>query len=172
MIIDSTSNSFLTQRQLPKMALIKLEIENNQLVFTAPGKERLTIPNESSQIKVNCRVWESYIDGYKYGGQISRWLSEFLEKDHLDLVIYEDSMRPRYVKDLNEKGNYARESDTTIYNDYSPFMLISNKSLSDLNSRLEKKVTMRNFRPNFVVEDCCEAYSEVDLLFVQLIDLK
>lgn len=151
------------------MALIKLEIENNQLVFNAPGKDSIKLPNQPSQNKVNCRVWESYIDGYKYGGQISKWLSEFLERDDLDLVIFEDTLRPRYVKELNEKGNDARESDTTIYNDYSPFMLISNKSLSDLNARLEKKVSMRNFRPNFVVEDCPQPYSEVALFFIKLV---
>jgi len=161
MIIDTTTNSFLTQRQLPKMALIKLEIENNQLVFTAEGREKIKLPNQSSQNKVNCRVWESYIDGYKYGGQISKWLSEFLERDDVDLVTFQDSLRPRYVKDLSEKGNDARENDTTIYNDYSPFMLISNKSLNDLNAKLEKKVTMRNFRPNFIIDDCSQPYSEV-----------
>ncbi len=41
-------------------------------------------------------------------------------------------------------------------------MLISEASLLNLNSRLEKNVEMPSFRPNIVAKDC-EAYSEVDI---------
>lgn len=41
-------------------------------------------------------------------------------------------------------------------------MLISQESLNELNSRLENKVTIRNFRPNFVTNDCCSPFSEVN----------
>lgn len=40
-------------------------------------------------------------------------------------------------------------------------MLISQESLNELNSRLENKVTIRNFRPNFVTNDCFSPFCEV-----------
>jgi len=39
-------------------------------------------------------------------------------------------------------------------------LVLSEASLEDLNSRLEKKVKMENFRPNIFVADC-GAFEEV-----------
>ncbi|KYO43561.1 mitochondrial amidoxime reducing component 2 [Alligator mississippiensis] len=40
------------------------------------------------------------------------------------------------------------------YPDCSPVMIISEASLEDLNTRLEKKVKIQNFRPNILVTGC------------------
>lgn len=48
--------------------------------------------------------------------------------------------------------------------DFNRFMLISEASLAELNSRLDNKVTMRNFRPNFTSKGG-NAFDEVRLLF-------
>jgi uncharacterized protein YcbX len=100
------------------------------------------------------------IDGYSYGGRVSQWLSEVLETENLDLVMFRQDLEARKVKDINESGNNGQECDFVIYEDYSPFMLIGESSLLDLNARLEKPVSMRNFRPNFVAKDS-PAYAEV-----------
>lgn len=46
------------------------------------------------------------------------------------------------------------------YPDCSPIMLLSEASLVDLNTRLEKKLKMDRFRPSIVVTGC-DAYEEV-----------
>lgn len=46
------------------------------------------------------------------------------------------------------------------YPDTGPVMLLSQASVNDLSSRLDKDVTASRFRPNIVVSDC-EAFSEV-----------
>lgn len=46
------------------------------------------------------------------------------------------------------------------YPDCSPIMILSEASLADLNTRLEKKVKMDNFRPNIVVAGS-NAFEEV-----------
>ena len=113
------------------------------------------------------RVWNLKVDGYTYGGEIAKWLSKYLEKDNLDLACFGDDLAPRKVKDIDEKSNLATEDDVTIYNDYSPYMLIGEGSLADLNSKLEKKVQMKNFRPNFIVKGT-PAFAEVNLFkFIQ-----
>lgn len=48
-------------------------------------------------------------------------------------------------------------------------MLLSESSLEDLNSKLEKKVTVANFRPNFYVKGCEKPYAEVTITFFNLI---
>lgn len=108
------------------------------------------------------RVWNLEIDGYSYGGEISKWISEVLEIENLDLVVFGNDLKPRPSKDIKEAGNGAREEDNVIYEDYSPFMLISEASLDELNTRLPRKLTMRSFRPNFVAKNC-QAFAEVTL---------
>ena len=99
------------------------------------------------------RVWDEHIDGYSYGGDISIWLSDILEHENLDLVCFDnDSLDPR-------------ENDPAIYADSSPYMLLSENSLSFLNNKLVKKVTIRNFRPNFVVSHC-DSFAEVINMFI------
>lgn len=53
------------------------------------------------------------------------------------------------------------------YSDASPILILSEASLADLNSRLEKKVKAMNFRPNIVVSGC-GIYAEVALAFLGL----
>ena len=46
------------------------------------------------------------------------------------------------------------------YPDVAAVMLLSEASVKDLSSRLDKDVTVSRFRPNIVVSDC-EAFGEV-----------
>jgi uncharacterized protein YcbX len=57
MITDENGN-FRTQRQLPKMALIKLSLEGDHLVLNAPGKEPLKIPTaiKNNGERIKCRL--------------------------------------------------------------------------------------------------------------------
>ena len=103
------------------------------------------------------------VDGYRYGGDIAKWLSDYLQQENLDLVNCGPGLEPRKVILIDEKGNSARELDEILYNDYSPFMLISERSLDDLNSRLNQKVTLRHFRPTFAARDVADPYGEVIL---------
>ena len=81
---------------------------------------------------------------FSYGGSISKWISECLETKSLDLVSFGEDLEQRNDIDA----------------DFNTFMLVSEASLCELNSRLTKKVTFRNFRPNIVVKNCA-AFAEV-----------
>lgn len=50
------------------------------------------------------------------------------------------------------------------YPDCSPIMILSEASLADLNTRMEKKAKMEHFRPNIVVTGC-GAFEEVSGAF-------
>jgi len=105
------------------------------------------------------------ISGYSYGGEVSKWLSEALEAE-LDLVVFGDDLQTRRLKDINEPGCEPRDDDCVIYGDSSPFMLANEASLENLNEKMgDKKLSMRSFRPNFVVKGC-DAFSEVQLMIL------
>ena len=100
------------------------------------------------------------IQGYIYSDYINKWISEFLERENLFLVVFEADLVPRQVKLVDRPSNNGRDDDFIMYPDYSPILIISENSLDELNARLDKKVTMKNFRPNFTVNDC-SAFAEV-----------
>lgn len=161
MIVDE-NGSFLTQRQIPKMSLIELEIDGDFLVLSGLNKsEKLKVSISPSKTKKNCRVWQSRVDGYIYGLEtgISKWLSDFLDREKLNMICFDIDFEARKVKDFKEKACNASDDDMVIYSDYSPFMLISENSLVDLNNRLDNKVTFKNFRPNIIAKNC-DAFAE------------
>lgn len=155
MVVDE-NGSFRTQRQLPHMALISLSYTSTDLVLTYPEKGSLDVSlTPPKQKRIKCRVWGTDIDGYAYGGHVSEWLSDVLQQPGLDLVGFEKGeIEPRNMKKMNATSGTPSEQDEVVYADYSPFMMISEPSLDDLNSRLKKRVSMRNFRPNFVACGC------------------
>ena len=108
------------------------------------------------------RVWDLKIPGYSYGGAISEWISKFLEKPNLDLVNFGNNFDAdtRSVK-LVDPACAAKDDASIIYSDASSFMLLSENSLNDLNSRLNAPVSIVNFRPNFFAKDCDKPYAEV-----------
>ena len=47
---------------------------------------------------------------------------------------------------------YSSNNEIVSFADAYPFLIIGQQSLNDLNSRLEEKVPMNRFRPNFVFD--------------------
>lgn len=76
------------------------------------------------------------------------------------MVVFDENSTPIKSQDLEDSVN-NRESDVVIFQDYSPFMLIGENSLAELNKKLENNVQMNRFRPNFVSK-FNEPFSEVD----------
>jgi uncharacterized protein YcbX len=54
MVVDENSN-FITQRQIPKMALIKIDVEKENLVLNAPNMSTIRVPIDNTKNKKNCR---------------------------------------------------------------------------------------------------------------------
>lgn len=148
MVVDG-HGKFLTQRQLPRMALIKPELDDgNGLTLTAPGMESLNISADDSGEVKEVYVWSDLCTGQDQGNAVADWLSGFLGRP-CRLVRMSDNFQ-RKVHD-----KFARsDSDQLGFADGLPFLLISEESLADLNERLDSPVPMDRFRPNIVVKGC------------------
>jgi uncharacterized protein YcbX len=98
----------------------------------------------------------------RYDDHVSHWLRTFLETDdNLDMVVFDDKRfegRPSKESDL---PNVARDGDVVAYHDVSPLHLCTTESITELNSRLEKKIKVYNFRPNIIVTHGAKPYAEV-----------
>jgi len=142
---------FLTQRELPRLALIEPKVHGTGLRLSAPGMPELeTGPATDRSLEV--QVWNDRCPARLMADPVHRWLGEFLDLDCRLVYLPEEAARQ---VDLA----YARPGDKTAFSDGFPELLISEASLDDLNRRLPRPLPMVRFRPNLVVSGC-EPYAE------------
>ncbi len=142
---------FLTQRELPRMALVRPRITDVGLELTAPGMPPLEVaPDVEESLQV--QVWNDHCRARVMNPEADRWLSDFLGIPCRLVYMPEEEQR-------QVDPNYARPGDRTEFSDGFPLLLISEASLDDLNRRIGRTLPMERFRPNLVVSGC-EPYAE------------
>ncbi|RYZ10214.1 MAG: MOSC domain-containing protein [Myxococcales bacterium] len=153
MLVDRTGR-FVSQREEPRLCQVKVAFEGERLRATAPGAAPLGLPRELEGVGLEprpYRVWESEGRALREP-EGSRWFSEFLQAE-VSLLYMPDSER----RAVSPKR--ARPEDIVSFADGYPLLLISEASLQELNSRLERPLEMQRFRPNLVVSGC-DPYAE------------
>lgn len=152
MLVDQ-EGEFLSQRRLPRMALIGQRIEGETLILHTAGRHELHLPLVLDPGEwIDVRIWDESCKAQRCSEAADLWLSEFLDLP-CRLVCMPDSLARRV------DPAYARESDLTAFSDGFPLLLLSEASLAELNGRLEVPVSMQRFRPNLVVSGCA-AFAE------------
>jgi len=158
MVYNTETNRFCTQRTFPKMALISTSFEGNYLCLNFPemptmkiatkGKEQLQEP-----IVSNIGLWKNEVRGVDEGDSIANWISDCLQTPGLRLIRLCDN-HDRCIPEEWMHKDMKNTNQLVSYADGFPFLLASEESLADLNSRLPSgidRLPMMRFRPNFVV---------------------
>lgn len=152
MIIDN-DRQFLSQRKLPKMALIKTALTDKNLILSAPDMENLPLPLEPVEGQIiNSTIWHDQCDARSVSAEADQWLSDFLKVDCRLVYQPEDVIR-------RVDPNYAHPTDKVAFSDGFPFLIISENSLVALNQEMQLNLPMTRFRPNLVISGCT-AYAE------------
>ncbi|MES2354079.1 MAG: MOSC N-terminal beta barrel domain-containing protein [Pseudomonadota bacterium] len=145
MIVDE-EHRFLTQRTLPRMALIHTALTDTNLVLTAVNQPELIVPIEHQYHCITVRVWDDICDGQDAGDNAAVWLSAFLNCK-VRLVRFNPAFQR--ISDKQYTGEFMARN---AYADGFPILLISQASLNDLNDRLITPLPMNRFRPNIVID--------------------
>ncbi|MDD5412144.1 MAG: MOSC domain-containing protein [Methylobacter sp.] len=152
MIID-INRQFLSQRKLPKMALIKTALTDKNLVLSAQGMDDLPLPLEPADGQtINSTIWHDQCDARSVSPEADQWLSDFLKLDCR--LVYQPNEVIRPVD-----PHYANPADKVAFSDGFPFLIISENSLAALNHEMQLNLPMARFRPNLVISGC-PAYEE------------
>lgn len=151
MVVDPDGR-FLTQRQLPAMALLSAAIEDDGLVLSDRHGGRLHVAAGRDGDPLQVQVWGDSVAAVAPDAAADAWLSERLGRPCRLVCQPADGVRP-------VDPAFGRADDQVGFADGFPFLLISQASLDDLNGRLPEPVEMRRFRPNLVVGGC-EPYEE------------
>lgn len=146
MLVDREGR-FMTQRQLPRMALVQARIAGDAgLRLQAPGMPGIDVaPAAGTRLEV--LVWKDRLPAMTASAEADRWLSAFLDSPCRLVYLPDEVRRP-------VDPTYGQADDRVGFADGFPFLLISEGSLEDLNRRLEQPLPMLRFRPNLVVAGC------------------
>ena len=136
---------FMTQRDFPQLALLKLSFfENGFEVLNTKDNSRLIIPFEPDSNKnISVAIWDDVCKAVKLGNDFDAWFSNAVGKKCSLVYMPDDEKR------IVEK-KYINEGHIVSFADAYPFLIIGQSSLDDLNKRLDKPVPMNRFRTNFV----------------------
>jgi uncharacterized protein len=163
MVIDS-AGEFVTQRELPRMALIQPALTALDCTLSAPGMAPLMVPFDTVGPRVKVRVWDDAVQALDMGDKAAQWFSDFLGPEapadlkRLRLVGFDPAVR----RACSAKWTGGREAWTQFADGFG-ILVASTGSLDMLNQRLVQAghapVSMARFRPNVVLAGM-EAHDE------------
>ena len=156
MVVDE-HNEFVTQRETPRMALIRLNLGRNDMTLRAPGMLALHVSLDAVEQPSRVRVWDDEVAAYDMGDLAAQWFTDFLGQ-RLRLVRFDPEQRR--LSNRRWTGDIEAEN---AFSDGFPLLVTSGASLLELNRRLaaqgQAPVGMERFRPNLVL-DGLDAHGE------------
>ena len=156
MLVDA-DNRFVTQRELPRLALVQQTLKHTELVLRAPGMIALHLALDVVQAPCRVQVWKDDVAAYDMGDLAAQWFSDFLGRP-VRLARFDPGQRR--LSSTEWTGELEAEN---AFTDGFPILVASTASLGELNRRLaasgQNAVTMARFRPNLVL-DGLDAHGE------------
>lgn len=157
MVVDD-AGEFLSQRELPRMALIQPQLRQYDMVLRAPGMLALHIALDAVEKPCQVKIWSDSCAAFDMGDLAAQWFTDFLMQE------LPPTMKPMKLRLVRFDPQHKRCASTTwtkgreVLNQFSdgyPLLVLSEASLQDLNSRLEAaghaSVRIERYRPNIVL---------------------
>lgn len=147
-LLVTPDGDFLTQRDHPRMALIDPRWSAEKLEISAPGMPAYSLGLNPYGLRWQVTIWRDTCEAVDQGDAAAEWFSAYLGTPCRLVYMADD-----FTRQVDQR--YApRTTDQTGLADGFPFLILSQASLDDLNSRLSTPLPMNRFRPNLVVAGC------------------
>ena len=147
MLVDA-SGAMVSQRQIPALARVAVEIFDGRVLLSVQGRDNLILtPGRIEGEQESFTMFGRTIVGHPAPHEASAWFSAFLGQKVRLMHQTEDDIRrcdPNYAVDP--------EADRVGFADAYPYLLASEATLAKLNRHLDSPVPMNRFRPNIVIE--------------------
>lgn len=172
MVVSPRNNMFITQRNCPKLACLRVETNGaDHFVLSGKGNRFLSLsPKEIVAKDTKPELYghfKSKLQGFDCGDEVADFLTDFL-----DMPARLVWMGPQFERRLDK--NFDRHNRKTGYADGYPFLLATVASLNAVRAQMEADglapIGMDRFRPNIVVEGDFEAFVEDRWRFIQIGD--
>ena len=135
----------VTARERPQLVRIRAGNEGMGLRLRMQGREPLAVryPDAGSPA-ARTWIWGQECTALDAGDPAAHWMSAAIDKP-VRLVAMDDRVKRRPDPDC------TLPDDEVSFADCYPVLAIGRSSLDDLNTRTRAPVSMRRFRPNFVI---------------------
>jgi uncharacterized protein YcbX len=140
MVVDA-DGEFVTQRDMPRLALVQPQLKTDHLVLRAPGMLALHIAIDRVEQPLTVRVWDDVVPAYDLGALAGQWITDFLAQPHAGdarpsvgpcrLVRFDPEHRR--LSSLKWTGGLEAPNQ---FSDGYPLLVLSQASLDGLNQRL------------------------------------
>ncbi|XP_044747947.1 mitochondrial amidoxime reducing component 2-like [Coccinella septempunctata] len=127
--------------------------EMESIIFEVPSK------NKSNVKTIRFQNWsDENVLTIDCGNEVAMWLSKYLlQKDSGLRLGYHDASSYRSLSSFKDKKQlqfyqYVTDACFGLYADLAAALLLNEKSLIDLNEKLDNKISRNHFRPNIVVD--------------------
>jgi uncharacterized protein YcbX len=159
MVVDA-DGEFVSQRERPRMALIKPQLKTSELVLRAPGMLALHVMIEAVEGPATVKVWDDVVPAYDMGDVAAQWFTDFLSLTEAGLPA-SNAKKYRMVRfdpDFKRLSSLKWTGGVEAPNQFAdgfPVLVASTASIDALNVKLvaagHAPVGIERFRPNIVL---------------------
>ncbi|GAC1313060.1 MAG: MOSC domain-containing protein [Chloroflexota bacterium] len=152
-LVTTPGGEFLTQREMPRLALVRPRLIEGGLELTGPNMPTIQVSVREGQRR-SVTIWGDTVAANDQGDEVADWFSTQLDRACRLVHLPAESIRrvdPEYAVSPDNEVGFA---------DAYPILVLSEESVEDLNSRLDQPLPMNRFRPNIVVRGWGSPYGE------------
>jgi len=149
MVVDPQGR-FISQREQPRLALVRPTLRASDLVLRAPGMLALHVALDAIEGETTVQIWKDRVHAGDMGNLAAQWFSDFLAQP-VRLARFD----PEVQRASDPKWTDGAPAFTAFADGYA-VLVLSSESLAELNRRLRshggEPVQSDRFRPNIVVD--------------------
>lgn len=147
-VLIDAKNRFLSQREIPELAAIKVGIQSNEMILTHLNGSQLKISTSSNyQCPLNQRstvtIWNETVEASVEEDKVNQILSEW---------CHQPVRLARYLKSSPRIRTKTFGEFETRFSDGYPILLTNINSLKKLSTDAGEEIPMDRFRSNIVIE--------------------
>jgi uncharacterized protein YcbX len=150
-MVADAAGRFVTQRELPRMALVQPHIKTQEVVLRAPGMLALHLDANAAEKPALARAWRDEVACWDMGDVAAQWFSDFLGRPGLRLLRFDPE-----VQRLAAHQWTGGIDVPILFPDGFPLLVVSQASLDEFNRRLaaagHAAVGIERFRPNLLLD--------------------
>jgi uncharacterized protein YcbX len=159
MVVDA-AGEYVTQRQRPRLALVKPQFKRSELVLRAPGMLTLHLAIDGVEQPTRAKIWDDEVAAYDMGATAAQWFTDFLSLSEQGLPTAQAPKfrLVRFDPEQKRPSSMRWTGGVEALNQFSdgfPLLVLGQASLDDLNLRLQAAghaaVQVERFRPNIVL---------------------
>lgn len=145
MLVDPAGR-FVTQREVPQLALLRTRIEAGVLTLATPAGDAASIALDHEGERVDVQVWRSRCRAFDAGTTMSALLTRWLQRP-VRLVRFDPAGRRLSNHDWTEGRDVPN-----LFSDGYPLLVLSRASIGDLAARVGRDLEVERFRPNLLLD--------------------